>query len=101
MRQRYIGWGYAKGLIREYGVHIKSPHKSRLKPYQERAIQQAVEHTKTLVDGAERLKLIDLVFWKQTHSLQGACLVCYVSERTGRQWHTDFIRLVCVNLDLS
>ena len=99
--KHYIGWGYAKKLIREYGIYQKTPLKSRINPKERKAISDAINSTKTLRDGAERLKLIDLVFFKQTHSLQGACLACYVCDRTGRQWHTDFIRLVCENLDLS
>jgi hypothetical protein len=99
--QTYIGWGYAKNLIREYGIYQKTPLKSRIKPKERKAISDAIEQTKRLKDGTERLKLIDLVFFKRTHSLNGACLQCFVCERTGRQWHTDFIRLVCENLDLS
>ena len=47
-----------------------------------------------MVDGAERIRLIDLVLWKRTHTLQGAALACYVSERTAQEWHRQFIRLV-------
>ena len=54
----------------------------------------AVEETKQLSDGAERLKLIDLVLWKRTHTLQGAAMVVYVSERTAQEWHRQFIYLV-------
>lgn len=31
---------------------------------------------------------------KRTHTLQGAALACYVSERTAQEWHRQFIRLV-------
>lgn len=99
--QTYIGWGYAKNLIREYGVYQKTPLKSRIKPRERKAVSDAIEQTKHLKDGTERLKLIDLVFFKKTHSLQGACMQCFVSEMTGRRWHTAFIKQVCENLDLS
>jgi hypothetical protein len=97
----YIGWGYAKRIIREYGTYQKEPTKCRLKPRELQAVTDAIEQTEQLKNGTERLKLIDLVFFKQTHSLQGASMKCYVSDITGRRWHTDFIRCVCENLDLS
>lgn len=94
-KTRYIGWSYAKAIIREYGVAD-----SRLRLKEREAVGKAVKDTQRLIDGKERLKLIDLVFWKKTKTLDGACLTCFVSKRTGRQWHTDFIRKVCENLDL-
>lgn len=97
----YIGWGYAKRVIREYGTYQKEPIKCRLKPREIKAVTDAIEQTERLNNGTWRLKLIDLVFFKQTHSLEGACLKCSTSSRTGRRWHTEFIRTVCENLDLS
>ena len=58
------------------------------------AVREAVEQTRALSDGEERIKLIELVFWKSTHSLVGASMECNVCERTGREWHRQFIRLV-------
>ena len=58
------------------------------------AVEAAIEETKQLIDGAERLRLIDLVLWKRTHTLQGAAMVVYVSERTAQEWHRQFIYLV-------
>lgn len=95
-KTKYIGWSYAKAIIREFGAAD-----SRLRPKEQEAVSKAIRDTQRLVDGQERLKLINLVFWKQTRTLDGACLACFVSERTGRQWHTDFIRQVCENLDLA
>ena len=97
----YLGWGYAKKIIREYGIYQKDPTKCRIKPREVEAVRNAIDRTERLKNGTERLKLIDLVFFKQTHSLNGACLQCYTSEITGRRWHTEFIKAVCENLDLS
>jgi hypothetical protein len=68
------------------------------------AVEEAIAETEQLVDGAkaaqgadhhaERLRLIDLVLWKRTHTLQGAAMAVYVSERTAQEWHRQFIRLV-------
>lgn len=99
-KQRCIGWGYAKDVIREYEIHQKTPHKSRLKPFQERAVKDAIEQTKSLSDGTERLKLIDLVFWKQSHTLFGASYQCNISYETAVKWHGDFIKAVGKNLGI-
>ena len=87
-KPRY-GWGpYAKWMIRSYkggGLMTKD---------ERAAVEAAVKETEQLADGGERLRLIDLVLWKRTHTLQGAALACYVSERTAQEWHRQFIRLV-------
>ena len=83
------GWGaYAKWMIRSYkggGLMTKA---------ERAAVADAIAETEQLVDGAERLRLIDLVLWKRTHTLQGAAMAVYVSERTAQEWHRQFIRLV-------
>lgn len=85
---RYGWWAYAKWMIRSYkggGLMTKAKRA---------AVADAIAETEQLVDGAERLRLIDLVLWKRTHTLQGAAMAVYVSERTAQEWHRQFIRLV-------
>lgn len=85
---RYGWWAYAKWMIRSYkggGLMTKA---------ERAAVADAIAETEQLVDGAERLRLIDLVLWKRTHTLQGAAMAVYVSERTAQEWHRQFIRLV-------
>lgn len=65
-----------------------------VKQREHRAVQIAVEATMKYKTGKERLKLIDLVFWKRSHTLAGAAYACYVSYRTALRWHGEFIRLV-------
>lgn len=63
-------------------------------------VRMAVNETRTLPDGPARLLLVDSVLWKGTHTIQGAALLCHVSERTAAQWHGDFIRLTAVHMGL-
>ena len=87
-KPRYGWWPYAKWMIRSYkggGLMTKD---------ERAAVEAAISDTEQLIDGSERLRLIDLVLWKRTHTLQGAALACYVSERTAQEWHRQFIRLV-------
>lgn len=87
-KPRYGWWGYAKWMVRSYkGGTLMTREEID-------AVDAAVEETKQIPDGAERLKLIDLVLWKRTHTLQGAAMVVYVSERTAQEWHRQFIYLV-------
>ena len=58
------------------------------------AVQKAIEKTMTLPDGECRLKLIELMYWKQTHRLHGAAAEVGCCTRTAVTWHTMFIRMV-------
>lgn len=95
-RPRYDWWGYIKAVIRRYPA-LKSQDVSGVALRERWAVQAAVEATECLRDGAERLKLIDMVFWKRTHTLAGAALRVPCSERTARRWHTEFIKEVAKN----
>ncbi len=56
------------------------------------AVQKAVEETRALPNGKERLEMVRLVFWKKTHTLEGAAMTCHVSYITARRWHGEFIK---------
>lgn len=99
-RTNILWWGYAKRVAREYGLFQKTPEESYIRQFESEAVQRAIEKTKLLRDGEERLKLIDLVFFKQSHSLQGASIKCFISYETAVNWHGDFIRLVGVEMGL-
>lgn len=65
-------------------------------PYQKEleSVECAVRYTQAFDDGAERVKLISLVYWRQTHTLEGAALKCHVDYSTARRWNRDFVRCV-------
>ncbi|WP_294759254.1 hypothetical protein [uncultured Gemmiger sp.] len=58
------------------------------------AVQKAIEETRALRNGAERLEMVRLVFWARTHTLEGAAMKLHWSERTVASWHREFIRCV-------
>ena len=58
------------------------------------AVKKAIEATERYKNGRERLYVIDLVFWKRTHTLEGAALMVPCSYKTARAWHGEFIRMV-------
>ena len=58
------------------------------------AVAKAIERTKLLRTGPERLALIDMVFWKKSHSLDGAAYTLGYSDSTAKRFHRDFLQLV-------
>lgn len=62
------------------------------------AVSMAIDSTRRLPYGNDCLKMIELVYWKQTHTLAGAALVLNIHPQTGKNWNGDFIRRVGRNM---
>ena len=58
------------------------------------AVQKAVNATKAMQTGQERLQIISLVFWKKSHTLDGAAMKVNVSASTAAAYHWEFIMMV-------
>ena len=58
------------------------------------AVRRAVEITAKYKTGPERLRLIEAVHWRRSHTLTGAAMLIPCSNTTAREWHREFIRLV-------
>lgn len=89
-KPRYDWWGYIKAIIRRFpatqgaevsGVALREKH----------AVEAAVAATEHMSDAHDRLKVVELVLWKGTHTLEGAAMQVPCSERTARRWLADFI----------
>ena len=39
----------------------------------------------------KRIDLINMVYWKQTHTLHGAAMALYIDYETAKRWQQDFI----------
>lgn len=101
--RRRAWWGYVKAFIRKH-KYLKGMDQKELTETEMReidAVDAAIEATKKLNDGELRLKLVDIIFWKRTHTLEGAAMVLHISERTARRWHTEFIRTVAKEFGLN
>lgn len=101
-KPRYPWWSYAKAMVKMYpqlsnGVSQLPP--ARQREYE--AVRQAIAATERMTAGRDRLRVIDLVFWKQSQDLEHAALIIPCSYRTARRYHSDFIRLVgfCYGLE--
>jgi hypothetical protein len=73
-------------------IAIKRLPTTKLREYA--AVYRAIETTERYKDGQDRLKIIRLVFWDKTHTVDGAGLTVPVSAATAWRWNGEFIRLV-------
>lgn len=64
------------------------------------AVKKAVAETERLQTGNDRMRLVQLVFWKQSHTLQGAAMMVNISYDTAVHYHGYFIMLVAYYKDL-
>ena len=72
-----------------------------LPPQQQReleAVEAALEQTERLPNGAQRLRLIDLYYFRQTHKLIGAGEAAGYREAQAKRINGEFVRLVGRNL---
>ena len=55
------------------------------------AVRRAVEYTKHFRNGKERLEIIKLMYWKNSHTLAGAGLQVGYGYDRARQIHQEFV----------
>lgn len=46
----------------------------------------------------ERLRLIDLVYWRGTHTVEGAAAMLHVSRRTAYNWRNEVLTAIAAEL---
>ena len=73
-------------------IAIRELPATRQREYE--AVRRAVDLTRRMKNGGDRLKIIDLVFWKQTHTLAGAALTIPCHYNTAQRYHEFFIEAV-------
>jgi hypothetical protein len=73
-------------------IAIRQLPTTRQREYE--AVRSAIATTERYRDGLDRLKVIKLILWDNTHTIQGAALQIPCSWVTAARWHGEFIRLV-------
>lgn len=59
------------------------------------AVLAAARETKWEFSNADkRIDLINMVYWKQTHTLHGAAMALYIDYETAKRWQQNFIHKV-------
>lgn len=92
-KPRYKWWDYVRKCISSYPNGTNKNETN--------AIKMAIEETEMLLDGKERMSVIDMVFFKKTHTLQGAALNIPCSYETAKKWQQQFIRCVAENFSCN
>ena len=64
------------------------------------AVRSAIEITERYNNGQDRLRVIKLVLWDRSHTLEGAALCVPCHYKTAQGWHNEFIRLAASNYGL-
>ena len=65
------------------------------------AVENAIIETKAHYDNWKiRLDIIDMVYWRKTHTIQGASMATYCHYNTACTYQADFINAVSRYLDL-
>ena len=60
------------------------------------AVRRAIAATERMTASRDRLRIIELVFWKRSHTLEGAALTIPCSYMTARRYHSEFIMTVAL-----
>lgn len=89
------GGGDGRGLER---IAIRELPSTKQREYE--AVRRAIETTEHYPNGRSRLKVVKLVLWDRSHTLEGAALMVPCSSATAWRWHADFIRLVALHYGL-
>lgn len=73
-------------------IAIRELPSTRQREYE--AVRRAVEATARMRNGVERLRIIELVYWKHSHTLAGAGLTVGYGYDRAKQIHREFILTV-------
>lgn len=65
------------------------------------AVERAVRATSREPDGRARLRVVELVYFRGTHTIEGAAKLAHVSYITAWRWCDRFIRRTGENLGLE
>ncbi len=110
-KPREYWWSYVKAMVRHYPKmvtqkqdldtgrsHIHRPveeqaigHLSLVKQRECNAVTHAIATTSQLPDGKARLALIAMMYWHNSHTMDGAALALHISFATARRYHATFI----------
>ena len=99
-KTKHKWWGYVKAVIRDYPEHCENIARPQLEKRESDAVARAIEATLLLRNGAERMELLDMVFFQKSYSLEGAAAARFVSYETAKRWHGDFITMVAAEMGL-
>lgn len=102
-KRHYPWWGYVRYIVRRY------PALDEIHPDQEMsradfkdwsAVKSAIDYTERTENSLTRLKVIRMVHWDRTHTLEGAALEIPCDRATAARWQRRFFEEVARNRGL-
>ena len=95
-------WGYIQAILRKYRSTQREQNLTGIDLRETEAVRAAIAITiEAYADGELRVELIDSMYWKRTHTMEGAAQKLNVSYRTARRWHVEFIKQVAYEMGLE
>lgn len=93
---------YMKGILRSYPEIRAKPPKERTRNEQRRleiveSVLDAVDH---MPDAQSKRKIIEMVYFKKSHTLHGAAMEIPVGSRTVDRWNARIMSAVKEIMDL-
>lgn len=98
-KKHYDWWGYVKSIVRAY-PGSQSSELSGVALRSHEAVKKAVDDTLKMDGGDNRLKVISMVHWERTRTLEGAALSIPCDRATAARWQRRFFEEVARNRDL-
>lgn len=80
------------------GIALRELPKPAQREYD--AVRKTIMLTERMKAGSERIKLVDMVFWKGSHTLSGAAMALNISYETAVEYHRDFIMMTAYQKEL-
>lgn len=98
-KKHYDWWGYVKSIVRAY-PGSQSSELSGVALRNHEAVKKAVDNTLKMDGGDNRLKVISMVHWERTRTLEGAALAVSCGISTAARWQRGFFEEVAKNRGL-
>ena len=92
-KPRYPWWGYIREILKRYPNNLT---KNEID-----AVEKAIEQTRQRPDSQQRIRLIESVFFKGTHTLAGAAQLIPCDYGTAKRWQQQFIQTVAENFECT
>lgn len=93
---------YIREVLRDYPKICEKLPEKRSKNEQRRfeTVNALLETVDQMPDARSKRKIIEIVYFKKSHTLQGAALQISVGERTAQRWNAQIMDAVEKIMDL-
>lgn len=88
-KPRFYWYYTAEAKIRRY-YKLKEMDSRQAKIYVD-AIENVLDRTRQKPDGDLRVRAVEMLYLKHTHTYEGAAIALHVSPRTVQRWANSFV----------